>query len=457
MKTVYEDNFFTFTEDDLYISGNDRLYVYLNIDKYFKLEYSKLSSRYRHDDFTSFHAKKKRKKLIKIGEIKYDDSFFIPSNKEYFVASKIPFAAINSDYGFFSPIKILPADCTSMNLAPSSIKQKSYDLKKQFNSYKNKNRHFRTGRQDMNIKKYYNSKKFPSMNNMMHIINSKSESISYHYRKAKPFSNIYSHRVVTKPLNYIENVILCFIRDNTDEIHSDETYWAFNELQNGQTFCKNDRKKYRLVRMLYVLIMIGKYNDARLLLVNRTTSINHKNPYTRPEGSMPEPCSFHVKQKTIDKYKKEFDLLYYHIGKYTYSDIKKIDKYIDDYKQLYAIDGHYTNNVCVNEIPVYYPIDTKDSFSTSLYQTRLAMNHNLYEKIRYLTLSCHSYERVCLSLENRTFRCIHTSIARSFKYYEQLAYSTRSNIYPRTFIYSFLKRAYNNIQPDFFIFLTSRR
>jgi hypothetical protein len=355
-KIIYHDDLFTFTQDDLFIIRNnaDMLYILLDVSKYFNLYYSSFNVEKDTKPFThlSTSTKKRKNNLILIGII--DPSYDISSRN--LLSGKFELNELSIPYSKSMEFKLIPGDVeiNSNSLPRSLFKSNSIKVSKRLKNFRMTDRRYHSSHHDMKLSKHVHNlqREISHMhldgeinNKYVNIINNYisrrdvSRNVLIAYKKAKPFHTITTLPVIMKPLNEIMET-LCNILYYKSNI-KDEIYYAGHALLKDTTDLKSI---YKFIRMQYVLISIGKYNEAAQLLIqkeqllkhrnikhNRNSSRNHKYNYKHTVTyrsatilneddfyNCPPPNIGNINKKTIDKYKKKFDLLYYQISKCNY-------------------------------------------------------------------------------------------------------------------------------------------
>ena len=128
------------------------------------------------------------------------------------------------------------------------------------------------------------------------------------YKKARPLTDISGLQVFTNPLKNIVYT-LCNKLENKTKYNDD-----IRDIKFGITFNDiSDELNYKSIRLVYVLTCLRRYDDAAILLINKSKSILVQ--YT--EYPIIDINDIH--KKTLNYYKDKFDMIYYNISKYTYT------------------------------------------------------------------------------------------------------------------------------------------
>lgn len=430
-KIIYQDDYFTFTYDDLYIAKrtDGQIDIYLNISRYFNISHSVLTSNNRKDIFQSFRAKTRKKKLILITTISMRNNI-----DEYTIESGIfNFATIKLSCCKLCTTRFIPSDYVNISYLPQALFDTSANIAiKNIDNVISKlhitDRRYRSSHQNVSIPKKF-KKMIRNMrrhgydsdktNNYIHLIEKyKSHSTRARklvYKKTKPFADIYSLPVIDNPLIAIAATCNTILYDKMNT--RSKTYHAFNDLAKHLTYTK---KNYRLVRMLFVLTALHRYDEAAELIIHAASIIKNeyydRNIYFEKHNNKPSQITTPVKltEKTISIYKKKFDNLYHQIASFTYRDIYKLD-----------------NLVQAIRFPQFYKSISKDKD----YQY---VKENISKDNHFLDM---------LSLQRYIMPYIHSRINENFKHYVELDRLQTSS--QDSFTYGFYYKSYNkNYQDD---------
>lgn len=457
---VYQDSLFTFTTDDLYIisssSGSDSIYIYLDLSKYFNLQYHKFNNLWRQHDKSPFLMHAKKKLLLQIGNISCPEILNIKTFSDLNIVN-MPFHTVDIDYHSASSFKLIPANRVLANFIPNNFNSVHCEKKYGYTNVpiqkiKIHDRKKRTGHQNMSINK--------RLKKLRHKLNNSDNDLAWHsdsieismykifakkhmnvtinshgivYKKAKLFKTIHSRHVIDNPLNVLSRTLYSVLYRKTND--SNEIYWATNTILN----LDDNKCKYKLIRMLFVLLSLGKYELAYKMILLTALKYGYMNPYIIATEVHASDVKIDINMQTINIYKKKFDLLYSHIKKYTYNDLFKIDKYVSDYiskKTIYLKNSLVLNN---EESNIKKMNITKINSSNKFNALNNELQNNLYEQMRYEILSTKNYNGG-ISFKNYILPNICDSISAMFKHFARLYDITNE----KRFMYIFtLKRKYN--------------
>lgn len=345
---IYQDDLFTFTDNDIYCLGKNTIYFYVDISKYFNLRYSSFKNVKK---FSFFHAKTRKKHLLFIGYTKRRNCAILPQLLADEPLSNILSVSYNKTYN----IKLIPGDYIAKGAVPHTFNVLDYTC-----AFKNiiatgmankmhiTNKHYRSGHQDMSV-----SKQFHRLHNSMEqlyktkrcgdtisepkkkykqITTKNLRRLARHsnivYRKAKPLTDIYSRQIINNPLAFIHQSMF-----NTlyTKVSNTKLLADFELLLSKKHF--NFKKEYRFIRTLFVFIMLGKYELAERVLASKAiiNDVHVDLIYTDNIKSLT------ISKKTMNNYKRLFDSLYYRLSKYTYKDLFNTSpSIIDDLKSEVA-------------------------------------------------------------------------------------------------------------------------
>ena len=365
---IYQDELFTFTMNDLYFirgdfNSNNRISVSLDISRYFDMSYLNFDNNYYYPH-KNFIIKPQLEKNLRKHNLIYLEHFHTDcdlSNKSFLI-NKITADALSISFTSKYSLKLIPADLRAyigrdsleyfnMVDAFQRLQLNEFYLHK-LKKVKNTDRKYRSSHNSMNVNKHiYN------LNNKINLINAacmdgvyvsedklkkcdkyikitnnyynnkvlrkqivKSYKHAHTYKKAKRLTNIIKSPFIINPLESI-------IKEFCDILYEKSVYKVIMiEIKTRLIYRINYKRKYKLVRFLYILISLKKYNDAAKLLINRTfieRSLHYKMNI------------INISPKKIAFYKKKFDLLYYNISKIkhtnTYNNCTPINTNINNY------------------------------------------------------------------------------------------------------------------------------
>ena len=148
----------------------------------------------------------------------------------------------------------------------------------------------------------YQCKPYPACTQRKHI-----------YKKAKKINYLTGLKYIENTLDDINNSLykILYIKS----LHAKNTLMYVSNLKY--------KKYYKFIRMVYVLTALKRYDTAALLYSNKNAALaNHKydsyNNSYNDDKKMQNLYIDDISKKTIDKYKKKFDSLYYQISKCKY-------------------------------------------------------------------------------------------------------------------------------------------
>ena len=347
-KTIYQDELFTFTTDDIYFLNNEQKTIFLDVSKYFNMYYLPVYQRVITTK-NKFH----KRKLIYLGRFFGDLNLNL--NYKTYLPNQLDMSKLSTKYYQQKDFKFLPADAEttiSMNIKDLFNLHPTYEINNIYYSiYKSgalkkirrTDRKYRSSHHNMNLHKHIHNlqnkirafqsntdidiqqyqqtvnviKKYCIIVNRYlpyHRITDdneiRKELYSYKhlhlYKQVKQFTNI-------TEAQYIENPLQNIMQYNLETLCNNSKYYTeiISRLYPQINFM-NHKKLYKFVRMQYVLISLKRYDDAALLFL-RTMDIS----YARNNSCIPDIND--ISKKTIDKYKKKFDSLYYQILKCKYT------------------------------------------------------------------------------------------------------------------------------------------
>ena len=461
---IYQDDLFTFTEDDIYIIHSiNNIYFYLNVSIYFNMHYSLFA---RENNFVDVNTKTNHKKLFYIGQLTRTD-----------VHNNFPNSSINVllEYFLFSYIEtnglsLIPGNMELKHLNLSIFRMDDF-LKKSKYSLQTKdklpynrritNRRCRSSHHDMSINKQFHKiyKQEPLILNIRTTADSKQEGKekirilrAYHkrmnrvnnivYKRAKKLNTIKTYPLVDSPLLFIKKIIYNILSDKSENLQK------FYAVQTS-LLLNNNIIDYRSVRMIFILISIGAYDTAFNILLNKSNEIYRTNSYINTIGinntgaNTVIDVKININKKTIDKYKKKFDLMYYYISKCTYNDFIKLSntiKYIRKNKPekmaIKTSENKYVNNKHAH-----------NSTSLELYRNRMIQKNILFNRLIH-RLTSNSLLDKSLDPYQYMMNNIKHEVKNIFKSYSRIADITSANA-DNEFVYLFCPEiVYNRIMTN---------
>jgi hypothetical protein len=205
----------------------------------------------------------------------------------------------------------------------------------------------------------------------------------YVYKKAKPFGTMHSVNIYSNVINIIAKalykILLTKINNPNQLIESTNKIMCYDKTNRKHKYEHEMRRKYKIIRLLYVLLSLGKYGEAvNMTLIAAAASYY---PYKLYDIDIQ---TIHVKidinKNTMDRYNKKFDLFYNYLTKYTYNEMYKIDKYMSGNipKNYNTVLKNKTNNSCKSNI------------------LNIQRRNNFYKKSQHGISIAHNYK--CLSM-----------------------------------------------------------
>lgn len=393
-KIIYQDDCFTFTYDDLYLLNTDNPSIYLNIDKYFNLYHSKLNNdQYANTSRanTIFSSKLRRNRFLYIGDIEAQDIKFTSKNIQSSPLADNYFDELSIEYYPSTSLKLIPGDLEADRAIPQSMFSNSYNLA-MINVYRMRtfermhltDRHYRSSHQRPSAAKRFhtvlkNSRKV-SYDQLEQADNNCSKAIRHYnkylaraynvvYKKQKPFHTIDSIPVFCNPLNTLLQKFFAMLQDT---VKSDDVIYIVSEqLLNSNLPYK---RKYRIARKLFLLLSLGRYDDAVSVLMDITSKHLTKNEPVFQQQKLKQNRKYKklsksnrqkakakaatnkptikINAQTEEIYNKKFSLLVHRLSSYTYKDAfdketiikvisnnisKEVKKTFEQYTKLYHL------------------------------------------------------------------------------------------------------------------------
>ena len=333
-KTIYQDELFNFTIDDLYFIRNDIgvIYILLDISKYFNILdscFNYIGNKKNTNAFI-FNGQNRlrlhKHKLIAIccfGYAYYNIHIMQKLNLN---------SVLNKSHDIGLP-KLVPEDSIiathtdirsliSANKLDTFYNLHSWDSKK-----KHTDRKCRSSHHNMNWKKH-----IINLTNKSNKPNTNKKYINKELNRAqcKPYP-VYTQRKhiykKAKKINYLTG--LKYIENPLEDINNSLYKILYIKSLHGKNTLMYEsnlkyKKYYKFIRMVYVLTALKRYDAAALLYSDKNAAlVNHKdNSYKDNSYNVDKKKQNlyidDISKKTIDKYKKKFDQLYYQISKCKY-------------------------------------------------------------------------------------------------------------------------------------------